>query len=98
VIEIQKKKPDIFVTYVYKYINTQKKHANVINQQDFILLCKKRRIVPASLKFNLHLDTFKEEKFERILSIFELLFIIMERQCGLQNYKKRKYRETMLSI
>ena len=50
---------------VSKYINTHKRHANVINQQDFLHQCKKKKILPLSIKFNLHLGTFKRKKFER---------------------------------
>ena len=70
---------DDLTKIVGKYINTQKKHANVINQQDFLLRCKKMRIVPPSLKFNLHLGTFKEEKFERSLHFKALNHIIKDK-------------------
>ncbi|XP_065584607.1 uncharacterized protein LOC136043633 [Artemia franciscana] len=65
---------------VFKYISTNKRHTNIINQQDFLHQCKKKRILPPSIKFNLHLGTFKGRKFERGLQFKTLNHLIKDKR------------------
>ena len=65
---------------IFYFINLGKKHANIINQQKFLESCKIENLIPKSLRFRLHLNTRKEERFALTLQFKTLTHIIKDKK------------------
>ena len=61
---------------IFYFIIWGKKHANIINQQKFLKSCKFENLIPKSLRFRLHLNTRKEERFAHTLQLKTLIHTI----------------------
>ena len=57
-----------------------KKHHNIINQQKFLESCKFENLIPKSLRFRLHLNIRKEERFAHTLQLKTLIHIIKDKK------------------
>ena len=69
---------------VLDFLNCVKKHANLICQFNFLETCKRHRILPPSLRFNLHLGTHSEGPFIQRMGFKTLTHI-------LKDHRSRRY-------
>ena len=58
----------------------RKKHANIINQQKFVVSCRNENLIPKSLRYKLHLNTRKEGQFAHTLQLKTLVHIIKDKK------------------
>ena len=69
------------LTYdIFYFISLGKKHANIINQQNFLESCRNENLIPKSLRYKLHLNTRKEAQFAHTLQLKTLVHIIKDKQ------------------
>ena len=69
------------LTYdIFYFISLNNKHANIINQQNFLESCRNENLIPKSLRYRLHLNTRKEAQFAHTLKLKTLVHIIKDKK------------------